>query len=112
MGRTPTTTVVDVTGADAVISASVPPLNAYPNPFNPQVEIVYALEQRGQVTVSVYDLRGGLVRTLCSEWLDTGEHRWTWDGRDGSGRGAPSGVYFASIATGGAVQSVRMTLVQ
>lgn len=41
-----------------------------------------------------------------------GEHRWTWDGRDDAGRGAPSGVYFARIVTGSDVQSVRMTLVQ
>ncbi len=112
VGRSPTAPVLDLAGHGTVKPAPVTALTVHPNPFNPQVEIVYALPRRGQVTVSVYDMRGSLIRSLCTESLEAGEHRWTWDGRDDAGRGAPSGVYFARIVTGSDVQSVRMTLVQ
>jgi hypothetical protein len=112
VGRTPTEPIVDPAGPATDVPMPVRALSVHPNPFNPQVEIVFAMPQRGQVAVSVYDMRGSLIRTLCNESLEAGEHRWTWDGRDEAGRGAPSGVYFARITTGSNVQSVRMTLVQ
>lgn len=87
-------------------------VRAYPNPFNPQVEIVMALAQDTDVTASVYDVSGRLVRALVSSRLAAGEHRWTWDGRDGDGRKSPSGVYLTRIAAGAEVQTIRLTLLQ
>ncbi|MBK7772506.1 MAG: T9SS type A sorting domain-containing protein [bacterium] len=52
-------------------------LRAYPNPFNPEVEIVFELANADEVSVSVYDIRGRLVRSLASARLAGGEHRWS-----------------------------------
>ena len=39
-------------------------LQNYPNPFNPETWIPYHLARAGEVTISIYDARGGLVRRL------------------------------------------------
>ncbi len=75
----------------------------YPNPFNPQTTIRYAVpDETGpvDVKVSIYDLRGRLVRILLHEKKDTGVHEIHWDGRTDSGEQARSGVYLYRIEAG------------
>ncbi len=62
--------------------------------------------------MSVYDVRGALVRTLLDADLPRGGYQATWDGRDASGRGMASGSYFARLEAGGKVETVRMSLVR
>jgi hypothetical protein len=44
----------------------------YPNPFNPSTIIPYRLKERGHVRLSIYDLKGELVRILVNEWQEKG----------------------------------------
>jgi hypothetical protein len=44
----------------------------YPNPFNPSTIIPYRLKERGHVRLSIYDLKGELVRVLVNEWQERG----------------------------------------
>jgi hypothetical protein len=44
----------------------------YPNPFNPSTKIPYRLKERGHVRLSIYDLKGELVRVLVNEWQEKG----------------------------------------
>ncbi|MBK9097938.1 MAG: right-handed parallel beta-helix repeat-containing protein [bacterium] len=44
----------------------------YPNPFNPSTKIPYRLKERGHVRLSIYDLKGELVRILVNEWQEKG----------------------------------------
>jgi hypothetical protein len=44
----------------------------YPNPFNPSTIIPYRLKERGHVRLSIYDLKGELVRVLVNEWQEKG----------------------------------------
>jgi C1A family cysteine protease/fibronectin type 3 domain-containing protein len=73
----------------------------FPNPFNPSTAIRYTVPQPGaEVRISVYDLRGRLVRTLVSEEKGAGEYMAVWRGRDDQGNGLSSGVYFYRIEIG------------
>ena len=81
-----------------------------PNPFNPRTTIGFALPTAGRAEVDVFDLRGRHVRTLVAEDLGAGAHRTTWDGRDGSGRGAAAGIYFVRVRAAGAVTTAKMVL--
>ena len=71
----------------------------YPNPFNPSTTIRYALPERAQVDLAVYDIQGRLIRNLASGFREAGQHEAPWDGRDANGRAAASGVYLYSLST-------------
>lgn len=87
-------------------------LISYPNPFNPQTTIHYELSASGPVKFQVFDLRGRLVAILVDEVIPSGRHEVTWNGRDASGREAPSGVYLSRFEVNGQVVRGRMTLVR
>ncbi|HSQ59447.1 MAG TPA: FlgD immunoglobulin-like domain containing protein [Acidobacteriota bacterium] len=68
-----------------------------PNPTPGQAVISFAVPARGHVSLAVLDVRGRLVRRVHEGFLDRGWHAGSWDGRDGSGRSLPSGVYFLRL---------------
>ena len=79
-----------------------------PNPFRGPTQIGFTVPRRGHVKVNVYDVSGRLVRGLVDESRIAGTHTIEWDGRDLSGRLAPSGSYFYEIEVDGARESRRM----
>ncbi len=72
---------------------------AYPNPFNPRVEIKYQAPSEGDLTVKVFDMQGRLVKVLFQDRTTAGEGKVLWDGLDQSGSPAASGVYFYEVRT-------------
>jgi len=87
-------------------------LTPSPNPFNPQVEIAFALAAAGPVEVTVYDVTGRKVATLAAQAYAAGDHRVTWEGRDASGRSMPSGTYLVRLVADGRVDSRKVQLVR
>jgi hypothetical protein len=89
----------------------VPAVNALglnrPNPFNPETTIPYSLAQAGHVAIKVYDVRGRLVRTLLDSHLPAGWHDVRWNGQDGRGGTAASGLYFCRITYPDGTASAR-----
>jgi|GEM_PF-3424539 len=71
----------------------------FPNPFNPQTEIRFAVPERCFVEIEVRDLLGRTVRTLLNRTLPAGNHSIPWDGRDTRGKKVPAGVYFIHMKT-------------
>ena len=72
----------------------------WPNPFNPSTTLCFGLDHPGPVRLSIYDARGGLVRTLIDGRLGEGTHEAVWNGKDSEGRPASSGVYFCRMTAG------------
>ena len=71
----------------------------YPNPFNPETWIPYQLASASDVQITIYDMKGVLVRTLLLGHQAAGyyTHRNRaayWDGRNSLGERVASGVYF------------------
>lgn len=83
-----------------------------PNPFNPQTTVTFDLASTTRAVLSVYDLRGALVRRLVDETLTTGRHTATWDGCDQSGQAVASGVYVARFEAGATRDMKRMVLIR
>jgi len=69
----------------------------YPNPFNPETTIEYALNEPGNIYLEVYNIRGQKVRTLVSEFKEIGYHSVIWDGNDSNGNQIGSGIYFYQL---------------
>jgi len=63
----------------------------YPNPFNPQVNIVYAVPQPASIKVSIYDLSGRRVAQLHPGFVQPGYHEMTWQPE------GATGIYFLRI---------------
>jgi hypothetical protein len=73
---------------------------AFPNPFNPAVSIRFSLAEPARLLLAVHDAAGRRVATLADAPYDSGEFTLSWDGRDASGRPAPTGIYFVRMETG------------
>ncbi|MBD3288075.1 T9SS type A sorting domain-containing protein [candidate division KSB1 bacterium] len=73
----------------------------YPNPFNPETVIEYHLPQASDVSISIYNIRGQLVRTLVNGYKEAGIHHAIWNSTDATGADIVSGIYLYRIkATG------------
>lgn len=104
-----TTTAAVVTRATPLALALYP---AWPNPFNPETTIGYALPAVTEVELSVYDALGQRVRVLVSGTKAAGVHQVTWDGRGQTGEAVGTGVYFCRLQAGDQVQVRRMVLLK
>ncbi len=83
-----------------------------PNPFNPQTRIAFDLAVPGQTRLSIFDLRGMVVRRLLGDFLAAGRHTVVWDGRNQDGRQVSSGVYLYILTTPTATLERKMLLVR
>ena len=103
-----------VIGEDMLDSALPPALlSSAPNPFNPATTLSFEIpEGGGLVTLVIHGLDGRRARQLVASDLPGGEHTVIWRGRDDSGRKLPSGVYFASLRSGGEVRTRKLVMVQ
>lgn len=82
----------------------------YPNPVNGRTIIPLGLKATGPVRLSIFDVRGRLVRTLHDGVLPAGARVVEWDGHDGHGQAAPSGYYVIRLEVAGTTltRSIRV----
>jgi hypothetical protein len=85
-------------------------LRAYPNPFVSETHVAFRLDQARAVRWTIYDVRGSLVRTVVDRKLGAGVQSLGWDGKDGHGRPAGTGLYLYKLEVDGA--SVTRKLVK
>ncbi len=69
----------------------------FPNPFNPNTRIKYALAQAGYVSFNIYNIAGQKVRMLVNKRQERGIYQIVWDGKDSAGNSLASGVYFYQL---------------
>jgi len=79
----------------------------YPNPFNPTTKINFAIQQKGYVTLKVYNILGKEIVTLYSGEKPAGTYELTWDAAN-----LPSGVYFYQLLAGSFVETKKMLLMK
>ncbi len=91
------------------VSGSIPErtvlLPNYPNPFNPETWLPYALAQPADVSISIYSADGRLVRRLDLGYQSAGMYvsrgrAVYWDGTNDVGESVASGVYFYTLTAG------------
>ncbi len=80
----------------------------YPNPFNPSTEISYSLMAKGEVNLSVYNMKGELVKNLVDGQKERGLHKAIFETDD-----INSGLYFYSLSVNGVhAGTKRMLLIK
>lgn len=83
-----------------------------PNPFNPSTKIRFNVSRAGHGTLSVYNVRGEVVRTLQSGEFAAGPGEIMWNGRSDAGHVVGSGVYFYRLTVGQETLTRRMVLLK
>jgi ligand-binding sensor domain-containing protein len=85
----------------------------YPNPFNPTTSISFSIrEPAADIELSIFNLKGQLVKTLFKGDLNIGDHVVTWDGTNTNGKHMASGIYLYCLRKGNEAQTKRMVLIK
>ena len=87
----------------------------YPNPFNPETWIPYQLAEPTDVTLTISDIHGRVVRTLDFGYQPAGIYQNRsraayWDGRNALGEPVASGVYFYMLKAGDFTATRKMVI--
>jgi hypothetical protein len=82
----------------------------FPNPFNPETSIAFTLAQDSQVNVSIFNLRGQKIKTICDDHFESGSHTFVWSGKNDLGESVSSGVYFYKLNIDGKSSKIMKCL--
>ncbi|MFQ5905456.1 MAG: FG-GAP-like repeat-containing protein [bacterium] len=80
-------------------------MSVFPNPARRSISISYSIPNEKRATLKIYDLAGGLIRTVVEGDREPGTYLESWDGKTPDGREAKAGTYFFRLRTG----SVELT---
>ena len=84
----------------------------HPNPFNPSTRISFSLAQRGEVRITLYNVRGERVTVLMDEVRDAGPGFVDWHGLDDRGAEVASGIYLYKVEAEGREVIKKMALIR
>ena len=89
----------------------------YPNPFNPETWVPYQLATAADVTLTIYNANGQLVRTLALGYQPAGVYQSKsravyWDGRNALGERVASGLYFYTFTAGAFTATGKMLIMK
>jgi len=96
--------------ASVVLPTKVNITANYPNPFNLETTIEYALPKDGKVRLIVYNLLGQTVRVLMDGFQEAGMQSAVWNGLDEDGKEVGSGIYFIQLRADGRRVLRKITL--
>tara|TARA_B100001750_G_scaffold102408_1_gene80900 strand:+ start:84 stop:1733 length:1650 start_codon:yes stop_codon:yes gene_type:complete len=82
----------------------------FPNPFNPETQFSYTLNESGTIFLGIYDIMGKLIYTVYDGFQRAGNHNVLWIGFDQENRPVSSGVYFYRLVTQSNTISKKMVL--
>lgn len=83
-------------------------LEAYPNPFNPSINILYSIPSTASVNLDIYDSLGRLVKNLYNGYKASGMYEIKFDGSRLS-----NGVYFCKMEiNNNLIRTVKIILIK
>jgi hypothetical protein len=74
-----------------LITGNIPPvpinhvnveISNFPNPFNPETTIQFSIPAKGKVDISLYNIKGQLIKRLLSKDMEGGKHTVQWNGNN------------------------------
>jgi cytochrome c peroxidase len=88
-----------------------------PNPFNPETWIPFALGKPEDVSVSIYDVQGRLVKTMSLGTKPAGVYTGRdkavyWDGTNANGERVASGIYYYVMQAGPFRKARKMVILE
>ncbi len=92
----------------------------YPNPFKISglsrgigTTISYFVNnERDNVTLTIYNLKGQKIKTLVNQNLSKGKHIVNWNGLNENNQQVSSGIYFCNVKSGNYSSTKKMMLIK
>ena len=79
----------------------------FPNPFNPETNIMYDLPVDGKVELNIYDISGKFIKALVNEFKPAGNYTIAFNASD-----LPSGVYLYTLKAERYEKTLRMVVIK
>ena len=86
--------------------------SAYPNPFNPVVNIKYYIPENVFVKVEIFDMLGNVITNLVGDVQKSGYKTVQWDAKNNQGQSVTAGVYLYRIEAGEFRQTKKIILLK
>jgi len=86
--------------------------SAYPNPFNPTVNVKFSVKDGDKASIVVYNMLGQVVKDFGSFNATHNGTTIQWDGRDNNNRAVCSGVYFFKMKSPSTVNVQKVMLLK
>ena len=87
--------------------------NNYPNPFNPTTNISYSVANKGNVELSIYNIKGQLVKKYQQSNQNPGNYSIIWNGFDMNNNKVSSGMYLYKLKNNGkSIDTKKMLLIK
>ncbi|HOD54133.1 MAG TPA: FlgD immunoglobulin-like domain containing protein [Candidatus Cloacimonadota bacterium] len=99
-------------GGDVTVKPAGKLNQNYPNPFNPTTKISFNLKNAENANLSIYNVKGQLVKTLVNGHVNAGSHEVVWNGVDNNNNNVGSGVYFYRLSTPTSNEVKKMVLMK
>jgi hypothetical protein len=84
----------------------------YPNPFKAETTISYEMKNEDRLSLSIYNIRGELVRSISNIRSYIGDNSLEWDGKDNRNQNCVSGLYFYRLKGVNTQASGKMLLIK
>ncbi|MBC8174500.1 MAG: T9SS type A sorting domain-containing protein [Candidatus Marinimicrobia bacterium] len=85
----------------------------YPNPFNSNTTLFFAIPIQGKVTINIYNILGQCIATIHNGFTEPGIHQVIWNGRNMRGNPVASGIYLYELDVESQFHQVKkMTLLK
>ncbi len=80
--------------------------------MNSSTYFCFTLDKSVEATISIYNIKGELVRTLPKVWADAdAESTVYWNGKDENGNRLQAGIYLYQLNLDGKVYEVKRLIV-
>jgi len=97
-----------ITGLTSNLELQTSNLSCYPNPFKNNINIKFNIHEDSFAELTVYNMKGKLVNTLCSKNLNKGNQLLTWNGRDLNGKEVNAGTYLVCLNAGRQTEKIQI----
>lgn len=106
--------VVSLTDGKEGDTSVHPALSAmiYPNPMYGNANIEIKATGKSAVDISIYNLKGQLVRKINSTEVSKGSTSFVWDGKTDNGRQVAQGIYFCKIKSPNTLLTKKLIVIR
>ena len=83
-----------------------------PNPFNPITTLRYDLPQNEMINITIYDMKGRIIKTLVNSSQTAGHKTIQWNATNEQNKPVSAGLYLYRVQAGEFRQTRKMLLLK